>query len=169
MKKTILTFGMISGAMISVMMLATLPFMDKIGFEKGEVIGYTSMVLSFLMVFFGIRSYRENVGEGKVTFARAFAIGILITGVSCICYVVVWEIIYFKLAPDFVDKYANYMIEKARASGASQHAIEAQIQQMKDFRAWYDNPVYNAAITFMEPFPIGAIITLISSAILRKK
>ena len=61
------------------------------------------------------------------------------------------------------------MIEKARASGASQEAIDAQVQQMNSFKAMYDNPFINAAITFIEPLPVGLIVTLISAAILRRK
>lgn len=33
----------------------------------------------------------------------------------------------------------------------------------------YNNPLFNAALTFTEPFPIGLIITLVSALILRKK
>ena len=154
---------------MAAMMFATLPFMDKIGFDKGEVIGYTTMILAFMLVFFGIRSYRENVSDGHITFGRAFAVGILITLITCACYVVAWEIIYFKFMPEFVDKYASYMVEKVKASGASQQVIDAKLQEMKSFRAMYDNPFINAAITFTEPFPIGLIVTLISAAILRKK
>jgi hypothetical protein len=169
MKKTVITFGLISGAIMASMMLAMLLLIDRIGFDKGEIIGNTTMVVAFLMVFFGIRSYRENVGGGKITFGKAFAVGILITVIACVCYVVVWEIIYFHLMPDFADKYVQHMIDKVRASGASQQVIDAQIQQMKSFKSMYDNPLINAAITFVEPFPIGLIITLISSAILRRK
>lgn len=169
MKKTVLTFGLISGAIMSLMMLSTLPFIDKIGFDKGEIVGYTGIVLSFLLVFFGIRSYRENVGGGRITFGRAFAVGILITVISCICYVITWEIIYFKLLPGFADKYANYMVERLRASGASQQMIEAKLKEMNAFKVMYNNPLINAAISFLEPFPLGLIITLISAAILRKK
>jgi hypothetical protein len=169
MKKTVLTFGLISGAIMALMMFATLPFVDRIGFDKGAIVGYTTMVLSFLLVFFGIRSYRENVGGGTITFGRAFAIGILITLISCICYVVAWEILYFKFMPDFMAKYAAYAVEKAKASGASAEAIQAQVQEMKKFKEMYDNPFFNAAITFTEPFPVGLIITLISALILRKK
>jgi hypothetical protein len=169
MKKTVLTFGLIGGAIIAAMMFATLPFVDKIGFDKGAIVGYTTMVLAFMLVFFGIRSYRENVGQGHITFGRAFAVGILITLITCVCYVVAWEILYFKFMPDFFDKYASYVIEKARASGASQQVIDTQLQQMKSFKAMYDNPFINAAITFTEPFPVGLIVTLISAAILRKK
>lgn len=169
MKKTVLTFGLIGGAIMAVMMYATLPFMDKIGFDKGEIVGYTTMILAFMLVFFGIRSYRENVSAGRITFGRAFAVGLLITLVACVCYVVAWEILYFKFMPGFADKYANYMVEKARASGATQQAIDAQVQQMNSFKAMYDNPFINAALTFAEPLPIGLIVTLISAAILRKK
>jgi Protein of unknown function (DUF4199) len=169
MKKTVLTFGLIGGAIMAIMMFATLPFADRIGFDRGMIVGYTTIVLGFMLVFFGVRSYRENVGDGQITFGRAFAVGILITLVTSLCYVAAWQVLYFKFMPDFFEKYTAYVIEKARASGASQQAINAQLQQMKGFKAMYDNPFINAAMTFAEPFPIGLIVTLISAAILRKK
>ena len=46
-------------------------FADKIGFDQAEVVGYTIIVLSFLLVFFGIRSYRDNAGNGQITFTKA--------------------------------------------------------------------------------------------------
>jgi hypothetical protein len=169
MKKTVLTFGLIAGAILSVMMLATIPFIDRIGFDKGEIIGYTTMILSFLMVFFGIRSYRENVGNGYISFGRALSVGLLITAIASVCYVVTWEVIYFKLMPDFAEKYTNYALEEIRASGASQQLIDAKRQEMKTFVEMYNNPLINAAITFVEPLPVGLILTLISAAVLRKK
>jgi hypothetical protein len=169
MKKTVLTFGVISGAVSSLLMLAMVPFIYRIGFDKGMIVGYTSIVVSLLLVPFGIRSYRENVGGGSITFGRAFAVGILITLISCICYVVAWEIVYFNFLPDFADKYTAYMIEKDRTSGASQQMIEATLQKMKSMKAMLDNPLIFAAIGFTEPFPVGLLITLISAAILRRK
>jgi hypothetical protein len=94
MKKTVLTFGLISGVATTGMMLATLPFVDAIGFDKGELVGYTALVLSFLLVFFGIRSYRQHDGAGRITFGRAFGVGILITLITCAFYVATWEVIY---------------------------------------------------------------------------
>ncbi|HEX9367561.1 MAG TPA: DUF4199 domain-containing protein, partial [Vicinamibacterales bacterium] len=135
----------------------------------GEILGYTTIVLSFLLVFFGVRSYRENVAGGTLGFGRAFAVGLLITLVSCAGYVVTWEIIYFKLAPGFAEKYTAYAIDKARASGASPQAVEETVQQMRSFKQMYDRPVMNAAITFMEPFPIGLVVALVSAGVLRRK
>src|ERR1022692_975875 len=127
MKKTILTFGLISGVVSSLMMIGTLPFVDSLGFDKGEIVGYTAIVLSFLLVFFGIRSYRENVGTGRITFGRGFAVGILITLISCAFYVATWEVIYFKFMPEFGAKYAGYMVAQAKAAGATQDVLDAKV------------------------------------------
>jgi Protein of unknown function (DUF4199) len=169
MKKTTLTFGLISGALSSLMMVATIPFADRIGFDHSYLVGYTVIVLSFLLVFFGIRSYRDNIGDGQITFARAFAVGISISLISCICYVATWEVLYFHFLPGFMDKSSAYGIAKVKASGASPSAIQDKLQQLKKYKEIYDNPFLNAAVTFIEPFPIGLLVTLISAAVLRKK
>jgi len=169
MKKTVLTFGLISGVVSSLLMLLTVPFMDRIGYDNGVVVGLTGMVLSFLLVFFGIRSYRENVGGGEITFGRAFTVGILITLISCAFYVLTWEFVYFKLVPDFFEKMSSYEISKLTAAGATRQAIEARAQEMAAFQKSYNNPLINVAYTFIEPFPVGLIVTVVSAAILRKR
>lgn len=168
MAPIIVIFGLISGFVSSLMMLLTMPFMDRIGFERGEIIGYTTLVASFLLVFFGIRKYREQAG-GSLTFGRAFTVGILITLVSSACYVATWQFVQRKMVPDFVDKYQAHLMEKARASGASQAELDAQAEEMRRFKALYANPLFNVAITFIEPFPVGFLMTLVSAAVLRRK
>ncbi len=169
MKKTILTFGLISGVLISVMMAATIPFADRIGFDRGAYVGYTTMVLAFLLVYFGIRSYRDNDGDGTITFAKGFGVGASIMLIACVFYVLTWEIMYFKFMPDFMDKYSAYEVAKMQASGASAAAVQAQIQQLKHYTELYNHVLYNSAMTFLEPLPVGLLITLVSAAILRKK
>jgi len=169
MKKTVLTFGLISGAISAAMMLVTVPFVDKIGWEKGEILGYTSIVLAGLLIFFGIRSYRENVAGGRLVFGRGFAVGILISLISSARYVATWEIVFFKFLPDFADKYAAHMVERAKASSASQEKLDETQQKATQFKQMYDNPAVNIALTFMEVFPIGLGVTPICAGILRKK
>ena len=65
--------------------------------------------------------------------------------------------------------FSAYIIEHVRASGASQPAIDETARQMRMFKEMYDKPLMNAAITFVEPFPIGLVVTVISAAVLRKK
>jgi hypothetical protein len=174
MKKVVIVFGIISGVISSALMFLTLPLMKNgtINFDNGEIFGYTAIFLSFLLVFFGIRSYRENAG-GTISFGRGFSVGILITLISCVFYVASWELIYFKLMPEFarghMDKYVAHEIGEMRAKGATDTAIAAKQTEMKKLMAMLDNPFMNAALTFIEPFPVGLIVTLISAAILRRK
>jgi hypothetical protein len=169
MRKTILIFGLISGAISSLMMIVLVTFGERIGFDRGAVIGYTSIVLSFLMVFFGIQSYRDNIGNGQITFLKAFAVGISITLISCIFYVVTWEVIYYNFIPGYWDKYGAHLVEKLTASGASPAAVQARLQQVRKYKELYKNPLLNAALTFIDPFPIGLVMTLVSALVLRRK
>jgi hypothetical protein len=169
MRKTVLTFGVISGVLSSVMMLLTVPFMDRIGFDHGEVLGYTLILASLLVVFFGVKSYRDNVAGGTVTFGRAFLVGLLITIISCLFYVATWEVVYFKIMPDFANRYSAYAVDKARKAGASQETIDQTARQMQQLKAMLDNPLTNAAATFIEPFPIGLVVTLVSAGVLRRR
>src|SRR4051812_29299173 len=114
MKKTVITFGLISGAIASLLMAAYVPFMDKGSFEQGLVIGYAGMIAAFLLVYFGVRSYRDNVAGGTVKFGRAFAVGALIALISSAMYVATWEVVYFGFKPDFAEKYQAHQLETAR-------------------------------------------------------
>jgi len=169
LKKTILIFGLISGVISSLMMIATVPFMDRIGSDHGYVIGYTTIILSLLLVFFGVRSYRDNVAKGQITFGKAFLVGLAITVISCLCYVATWEIIYNNFMPDFMDKYGAHVLQKMQASGATAAAIQQKSEEINKLKVLYKNPFFNMAMTFIEPFPVGLVITLISAAVLRKK
>jgi hypothetical protein len=167
MKRIVLICGLISGAIVSSLMVLSVPLWNH-GIHS-EVIGYTTMVLAFVMVFVGIRSYRENVSGGVLTFGKGFQVGILITLITCAFYVVSWEIIFFNFMPDFAEKYAASVIQKMQASGASVAAVAAKQKEMSDFQRLYANPLINVGMTFLEIFPVGLIVTLVSAAILRRK
>lgn len=168
MKKTVLTFGLLSGAVISALMLLTVPFADAIGFDRGVIVGYTTMVAAFMLIFFGVRSYRDNVAGGVVGFGRALAVGALIALVSSLCYVATWQVMYYKLMPDFLVKYEAHVIDKARANGESEAAIAQRSADMQKFAEMYQNPAINAAFTILEPLPVGLVIALVSAGVLQR-
>jgi hypothetical protein len=170
LKKTILTFGLISGIISSVLMLGTFRFLS--GLNHGQtalIIGYANLVLAFLLVYFGIRSYRDNLAGGTITFGRGFAIGICITLISCVFYVVTWEIVYFKFMSHSMDGYFAALIQKAQSGPGTPEVIQAKVAAIRHSQQMYENPFVNALYTFIEPFPVGLVITLISAAILRRK
>lgn len=168
MKKIVLTFGFLSGAVAALMMFLTLPFAERIGFDRSIVVGYTTIVISMLFVYFGVRSYRDNVLGGRMTFGNAFKAGLLISLISSACYVVAWLILFYGFMPDFADKYAAHVVESARAAGGSQAEIAAAVKQADDARAMLANPLINAAVAFTEPLPVGLLVTLISAAVLKR-
>lgn len=169
MKKTVLTFGLIAGAILSVMMLITIPLQDKINIDHGYIIGYTTMVLAFLLIYFGVRSYRDNVAGGAVGFGRALAIGTLITAVASLCYVATWEVLYFNFEHDFLTKMQAHELDKARSSGASEEALAKKKAEMDKLAVMYENPVYNSAITFVEPLPVGLVFAFVTAGVLSRK
>jgi hypothetical protein len=166
MKKTVLTYGLISAVIAAVLLLVHVPFMD--GGNRALILGYAGILLSSLLIFFGVRSYRENVGNGKISLGRGLAVGILIALMSAAGYVVAWEVIYFS-SPGIVDHVFDKQVDDLKAKGAPQAEIDAAAAQVASFKKLYSNPLVNAAFTFIEPFPVGVLMTLISAVILRRK
>ena len=170
MKKTVLTFGLIAGLIISVLMDGSLLLANKIGSgHNSMLLGYTMMVASFLLIYFGIHSYRDNNLAGQISFGRAFACGILIALITTVCYVATWEVIYFNFMPHFMDSYFAAQIHKIQSSGLDPATTAAQVAAIQRSQQLYQNPFVNMAYTFMEPLPVGLLITLISAAVLRRK
>ena len=170
MKKAVLTFGLISGLIMSVLMGGSLLLADKIGSgHNSMVLGYTMMVASFLLIYFGIRSYRDNTLAGQISFGRAFACGILITLISSVCYVVMWEVLYFNFMPHFMDGYFAAQIHKLQSAGLDAATTSARVAAIQHSQQLYQNPFVNMAYTLMEPLPVGLLITLLSAALLRRK
>ena len=167
MKRIVLVFGLIAGGIMSAMMVLSVPFMDGSG--SSLVVGYTSMVLAFLMIWFGVRSYRDNVAGGTVTFWRACGTGLLITAIASACYVATWEVVYFNFMPDFADKYAAQAIQRARTEGKSQAEIDEVTKRMDEFRVAYNNPLINIGYTLLEPLPVGILLSLVSAGVLSRK
>lgn len=170
MKKIVLRFGLLAGAVLIAGSAITIPLClnGTLPFEQSLLIGYSIMVLSFLMVFAGIRRYRENAG-GTITFGKAFQVGILISLIASVMYVAAWEIVYYGFVPDFEDRYAAKTIEGLRKEGASAEKIAETEREMAEFKKLYKNPLINIGMTFMEVLPVALIMTLVSAAILRKR
>jgi Protein of unknown function (DUF4199) len=169
MKKTVLTFGLIAGLIISVLMGCSLIFADKIGSSHSMALGYTIMVASFFLIYFGVRSYRDNELAGQISFGRALTCGILIALITTICYVAMWEVLYFNFMPHFMDGYFAAQIHRVQSSGLDPAVAAAQVAAIQHSQALYQNPIVNMAYTFIEPLPVGLIIALVSAATLRRK
>ena len=168
MKQVIWKYGLFAGVILAALMFLTIPFVDAIG-DMGIVLGYTTMVLGFMMIYFGIRAYRDGAGAGTVTFGRAFLIGLGITAIGSLCYVASWEVMYRKYMPDFADKYSARIMAKARADSTPAEELAKTEKKLDEFAHSYKNPWYRMSMTLLEPLPVGLILSLVAAGLLRRR
>lgn len=171
MKKIIITYGLISGAIASSMLFVSMPLMQNgiLSYNTSMVVGFTSMFVAFSMIFFGIRNYRDNHQRGTITFGKGFQIGILIALIASLLYAVSWEIYYSIRGDEFNKWYVTCQIEKLTHEGASPTKIEEAREKITNEMEMYKNFSVRFGLTFMEIFPVGLIAALLTAAILRKR
>jgi hypothetical protein len=167
MLRIVLVYGVIGGIIVAVpMVYATLTLTEDTVPENAAVYGYLSMLLAFTMVFVGIKHYRDKVLGGVIRFLPALGVGLGISAVASLFWVVGWEL---TLASgfDFGSAYTDSVVGAAQARGASAAEIEQIRAETAEFLSMYANPLFRLPITFVEMFPIGALISLLSAALLR--
>jgi hypothetical protein len=169
MFKTALVYGSISGLLIIGVILAGLQFGDAhgSGVFSSEWFGYSVMIVALSTIFLAIRDYRNKKLGGVIKFLPAFGLGLLIALIAGIAYVAAWEIYLYATHYAFMDNYVAAISERLRASGESGPALEAKLAELEQMRVSYQNPLFRFAMTFIEIFPVGLLIALISAAVLR--
>ena len=173
MKKNIIIYGLIAGIIVSILMLFSINYIShvdgKVDYNTSLLIGYASMLIAFSLVYVGIRNYRDKYNGGVISFGKAFKIGITIVLIASTIYVVARLIDYFFFIPDFMEKFSAQELDKLKANGASQIEIDKETTEMANFTRMYKNPFFNAMMTYVEILPVGLVVTLLSSFILKRE
>lgn len=170
MKRTVFTFGVISGLVVALLMiLSILLFYDKNNMSGSMMIGYASMLIAFAFIFVGIKNYRDKYNGGVVTFGKALQIGLLIAFIASTFYVAAWLVEYYCFMPDFMDKYADHVLKQMQESGASASEIAAQKEHLDFGRKAYKTPIGIILMTYMETLVIGVPIAFIAALALKRK
>ena len=173
MKKNILIYGLIAGIVVSILMLLIFNYVShcegNVDYDTSMLIGYASILIALSLVFVGIRNYRDKYNGGIISFGKAFKIGILIVLIASTIYVAAWLIDCYFFIPDFAEKYSAQTLAKLKASGANQTEIDKQTKEMANFVRMFKNPFFNAMMTYVEILPVGLVVTVISSLILKRK
>ncbi|QBZ98728.1 DUF4199 domain-containing protein [Flavobacterium sangjuense] len=171
MKKIILTYGLIAGAIVTAFMAYGVYSLNKNpDYEGSMILGYTGMLVAFSFVFIGVKNYRDKQNNGAITFGRALKIGALISLIASTIYVGVWLIEYYCLYPDFMEKYSAAAIQKMSTSGISATELKAKTDEMLMMKEMYKNPFWVIVFTYVEVLiPIGLLVPIISALILKRK
>lgn len=171
MRRIILINGVIAGLIVSGILVITHPLVEDgtIGMNSSMFLGYASMVLAFSMVFVGIKTYRDRILQGVITFGQGCKVGLLITLIASVMYAVTWDVYYRVTDSEFLQKYTAHYIEKMETEGASQEEIASMRTEMDAFSRMYENTFIRFCFTLLEIVPVGIAITLLSAAVLRKR
>lgn len=169
MKKIAIKNGLLAGGIVVAWMAIGMILMDRnvISFGGAEIFGYATMLLALSMIFFGVKSFRTQSG-GTLSFGRGFMMGLYITLIASILYVAGWMILSSFLAPDFADQYYSQFIENVKSSDKPQEEIDRLVASYEKNKELYKKPLVKIGITFLEIFPVGLIVSLISALILRR-
>jgi len=169
MRKIVIRNGLFAGAILVVLMTVSMLLMDEsTNFQLAELLGYLSMVLAFVFIFMGIREFRDRHQNGFITFGKGFQVGILITLIASLLYVAGWMVLSNTVATDFGDQYYEQFIQNIRDSDMPDEKKEAQIAKYEQNKEMYQNPLIQIGISFLEIFPVGLLVTLLSALVLRK-
>ena len=168
MLNTILKYGAIAGLVVGGLMFATfLGFDGHPPLKYGMLIGYTTMLIAFSAVFVGIKRHRDMDRGGVIGFWPAFGVGLGISFIASIFYVVAWEAVQAMMDMDFATSYGQAVIESEKAKGASAEALAKLSADMAAFKVQYADPLFRLPMTFVEIFPVGLLVSLVSAALLR--
>lgn len=171
MKKTILVFGLIAGAIVSLMLILSVGYMKKNGgiADGAEIWGYSSMLLASSMIFVAIKSYRDRYLGGVISFGKAFKVGLGISIVAAILYTLTWVILYKNFYPTFMEDYMAFTIKKMKESGKSATDIEKTVKEMDGMKSIYGTWWGLIGMTIIEILPLELVISVICALILKRK
>ena len=165
---TIIKYGAIAGVVVAAFMFATfLGFDEMLPMPWSMVIGYAGMLVALSAVFVGIKRHRDVDRGGVIGFWPAFGMGLGISLIAAVFYVVAWEAVLAITDMDFIATYSSAMLEQARAEGASAEALAKLAADMEAMKVQYANPLFRLPMTFVEIFPVGVLVSLVSAALLR--
>lgn len=170
MKKIILKNGLIAGAIVSALMMTSMAlYKSGCGSAGSMIIGYASMLISFIFIFVGVKNFRDKQNGGTLTFLTGLKIGLGIALIASTIYVIAWAIDYHFFLPDFMIKYSSSVIKELKAHGASQAMIDSKTAEMAHYSELYKNPVYFALFTYAEMLPVGILMSVISALVFKRK
>jgi hypothetical protein len=161
-----LVYGGIAGAMI-ISVACVVVALDLPGHFETPWFGYLVMLVALSLIFVGVKRFRDMECGGVITFRRGFVLGLGMALAAASIYILGWEIFLAVTGRDFMAEYTASTLDAMRADGAPSAAIEARAAEMRDFAASYRNPLVRIPITFIEIFPVGLLVALVSAALLR--
>lgn len=171
MKNLVLRYGLYATAItvgIPFLMYLIMGKGDESDYKLGEIIGYSTILLSMIFVFFGIKKHRDENNGGNISFWEALKVGVLIAAIPAIAFGL-YNLLYIEvLDPEFMDKYYQYYMDEAQAT-MNLEEFEAMKTKIEREKESFQSPIVQFGAMSLTVLIIGFIVSLISSIILKKE
>lgn len=168
MWRTLLKYGLISGVIVGLSLLAvSLAYDGQPPPTYGMALGYTSMLVALTAVFVGVKHHRDHALGGVIRFWPAFGLGLGISVVAGVLYALSWELAMVLIDQDFAKMFGDMMLDRARSQGLQGDALARAAERAESFTAMYRNPLVRLPMSFAEIFPVGLLVSLVSALVLR--
>lgn len=162
----IVVYGAMAGAIPSAVIVAGIAF-NLPNHTHSLWFGYLIMLLALSLIFVGVKRYRDVACGGVISFRRAFGLGLGMAVIAGIVYALGWELYLGLSGSDFMADYSASVLRSMHAKGASAAALQAKAAQLRDLAAQYRDPLFRLPMTFIEIFPVGLVVAIVSAALLR--
>jgi hypothetical protein len=170
MLRTILVYGVFAGLVVAVpmmLLMANSNFGDNDHGSHSLITGYALMLLAFTMIFIGVKRYRDRTLGGVIRFLPALLVGLGISVIASVIYVIGWEITLAATDYSFMADYSAAMLEAERARGVAPEIIAQKAAELAKMTEDYKDPFYRMPLTFVEIFPVGVIVSLVTALLMR--
>jgi hypothetical protein len=167
MLRKILSHGALAGLIVGIPLFGlTVAMKGHPPLKYGVLLGYLTMLIALSTVFVAIKRQRDEDGGGVIRFWPALALGLGISLVASVFYVLAWEAALAVTGMDFAGDYAKALVAQQEAKGLSADALARFKAEMELFKQQYASPLYRIPMTLAEIFPVGVLVSLVSAGLL---
>lgn len=159
--KANLTNGLIIG-LLGIVYSLVIYFFDL---SLNKIQGYVFMVILVIVLFFLVKSYRDNYSHGMITFGQALGAGLIIFLYYSLIMAVFTYILYAVIDPDLSGKMLAGAEEQMLKKGIPQEQVDAGMA----IQAKIMKPPIMALIGILSSMFTGFIISLLVAAFVRKE
>ena len=170
MKKAVLRFGTYSALaeLLSFVACWLILSVSHLSIGAQGNLGWAAILCPLIFIYFGVRYYRDRVGDGSISFLYALKIGLLITIIPSLFYALIETIYVTLIDPKFYENIYLKELEVYRTTlSAAKYA--AKVKALNEEMAMNNNPLYNFSAITLFIAACGAIVSLVCALILCRR
>lgn len=149
-------------ALIGIVYSLVIYFLDL---SLNKIQGWILLVLQIVILYFLIKSYRDNYKYGMITYSQALGAGMIIFLYYAIIMAVFTYLLYAVIDPGLVDKQLAFTEEQIIKRGLPEATVEAQMKVQEKIM----KPAIMAPLSIFGVMFQGLIMSLIIAAFVHKE